>query len=171
MHSNLLHLAISPAIYLATPHRIFSMGTKNLITSAWITRTALLGAVCACGPGCSSSLWGTQQYRPPALASGQGAIVKGGNGIYVVDVDNQNVRVGPSGNPGIGGNEVLLAPGKHRIRVERAVADVAITLRYSLSSKATFEHILVAGHSYDVRYTIGYEMVDETTGQTIQPRP
>ncbi|GEM_PF-5207776 len=112
-----------------------------------------------------------QTYRAPALTSAQGAIVKGGNGIYVVDVDNQNVRVGPSGNPGIGGNEVLLAPGKHRVRVERAVADVAITLRYSLSSKATFQHIFAAGHSYQVRYTIDYEMVDETTGQTIQPRP
>ena len=54
-------------------------------------------------------------------------------------------------------------------RVERAVADAAPNLRYSLSSKATFEHTFAAGHSYDVRYTIGYEMVDKTTGQKIQP--
>lgn len=145
------------------------MRTKSLITSAWVARLALLGPGCAACAGCAG--WEMQEYRPPELTSGQGAVVKGGNGVYVVDVDNQNVRVGPSGNPGIGGNEVVLAPGTHRIRVERTVADVAITLRYSLSSKATFEHTFAPGHNYEVRHTIDFEMVDETAGQTIQPRP
>lgn len=143
------------------------MRTKSLVANSWIT--LVVGAGCVVCAGCSSSMWEMQEYRPPALTSGQGAIVKGSNGIYVVDIDNQNVRVGPSGNPGIGGNEVLLAPGKHRVRVERAVADVAITLRYSLSSKATFEHTFAPGHSYEVHHVIDFEMVDETTGQTIQP--
>lgn len=144
------------------------MRAKSLAASAWIALVALLGAECA---GCGSSMRGTQEYRPPALTSSQGAVLRGSNGVYVVGIDNQRVRSGANVYSGIGGNEVLLAPGKHRVCVERAMAGLLTSLEYSLSSKATFEHTFAPGHSYDVGYTIDFEMVDETTGQRIQPLP
>ena len=96
-------------------------------------------------------------------------VVRGSNGVYVVGIDGQGVRGGTGVYSGTGGNEVLLAPGRHRVCVARALADLMTSLEYGLSSKATFEHAFVAGHSYGVGYTIGFEMEDETTGERIEP--
>ena len=150
------------------------MRVKSLIASAWIVLAALLGAgiaACAACAGCSSGAWEMQEYRPPALTAGQGAVLRGRDGVYVVGIDNQSVRTGTDVYSGMGGNEVLLAPGKHRVYVERALSDLKTSLKYSLSNKATFEHTFDAGHRYDLGYTIGFEMVDETTGQRIEPVP
>ncbi len=130
---------------------------------------ALLAAL-AC-EGCGSGLSGPKDYRPPALVNAQGAVIRGSHGVYVMWVDNQRVGGGTGLRTGMGGNEVLLTPGRHRVDVQRAAAAFPLSLSLSLTNKATFEHTFAAGHSYAADYTIGFEMEDETTGQRIEPLP
>ncbi len=109
------------------------------------------------------------EYVAPDIDPSKGALVKGSSGTYIVTVDNAAVKTGPI-QFDWGGNQALLAPGRHLITVERHTSAAFFGHTY----RAAYEHRFEAGHVYQVGEAAysdrATKMIDMNTGAEIRAK-
>lgn len=125
------------------------------------------GVVALAALGCESTGPVAQKYVEPQLPPGQAVIVQAHGGVYVTAVDCAAVSGTEVRLANLGGNRVVLSPGRHTI----AVTVETFGSRSSSTTCHGVEYDFQAGHCYNVgrpSTLSSLQLTDETTGEKIR---